>query len=280
MPSLDDLFPTSERELYARARDVLLRVACDFRFPRVLRIEAGPPADFQDAISKKFPLYERAVNLTVPDGLQLPTEVAQLMASHGNVAHVFLTEDRQTSVNLSPENMTVAINGTSYTQWEHFRRTLEGLTDALEAAYNVPFFTRIALRYQDGIHRQSLGLPLDKSWTDLIRAELLGSWPFAQFERRITGAHHRINVSLPDVRGTLALQHGLVTIPGKTGRAYMLDFDFSRSTKTEKNDAYDLLDQFHDLAGRGFRWAITPELRSALGPSTIEVEPRPRAAHL
>jgi uncharacterized protein (TIGR04255 family) len=261
MPStIDDLFPPSPRELYSKAPEVLLLVVCEFKFPRILRLDKEPPAGFQEAIARKFPLYEQAINFQVPEG-----------------AHQFMTEDRNTTVSLSSENMALIVKKT-YTKWEDFRALLEMAIGALVREYTVPFFSRIGLRYQDVIHRQSLGLGSDLSWLRLIKPELLGPFPFAQFEANVTGATHRLNLSLPDGTGALTLRHGLVNVAGQEGVGYMLDFDFSRQPKTETNDALNGLDHFHDLAGRAFRWCLTDELRAALGPTEILVSTPHRAA--
>ena len=55
--SSNELFPSSPREIYEKAP--LIQVVCQLRFPPVLRIESQIPADFQERIRARFPLFER-----------------------------------------------------------------------------------------------------------------------------------------------------------------------------------------------------------------------------
>lgn len=278
MPSIDDLFPEYKRELYDRARDVLLRVAFEVRFPRVLRLDSEVPAAFQEEISSRFPLYEKAANINMPQGMEMPPEFLQQIVAAGGIvsAHQFLSEDRYTVVNLSSERMGVIVN-TVYTTWEDFREILELAISALTRHYKVAFFTRVGLRYQDVIHRETLGLQ-DQLWTSLINNDLLGAFPFGRFERNVTVANHLIAITLPNESGRMAIRHGLVNVEGKDGQAYGLDFDFSYQPKTEIGHVFERLDYFHTLAGRAFRWSITDELRRALGPAPLPNSESARAA--
>ncbi|WJI52911.1 TIGR04255 family protein [Mesorhizobium sp. C089B] len=68
----DEFFPNSERVIYARSP--LVQVICQIRFPKILRIEASPPADFQDQVRDLYPIVEQQL----PPGMQdLPPEVAK-----------------------------------------------------------------------------------------------------------------------------------------------------------------------------------------------------------
>jgi uncharacterized protein (TIGR04255 family) len=268
MPSIDDIFPPSPRQLFAKAADVLVRVVCEFRFPRILRLDAEPPAGFQEALFKTFPLYERTANVSVPEGMQLPADVLQLIANQsGASGHQFLSEDRRRTIALSSQALSLEINA-GYTKWEDFRELIRIASDALTTNYQVPFYSRISLRYQDVFHRETPNLSPNHPWTRLIKPDLLGKWPFADFESNVTGASHRLDVVLPDGAGTMVLRHGLVVVPRK-GRGYLIDFEFNQQPKIETDNVFNRLDHFHRLAGRAFRWCITDELRSAMEPSGV-----------
>lgn len=266
-PTLDEMFPPSERELYKHASVVLTRVACEVRFPRVLRLEAHAPAEFQEAINNRFPLYEKAMTVQVPEGVQVPPEFMQMLASQpGNIAHHFMTEDRKSTVAISPENL--AFSTSVYARWEEFRAAMMQCIDALVEIYSVPFFLRVGLRYIDVIKREEIGLT-DRPWAALINPDLLGKFPFADFETNVTKAAHQIVLTMPDDAGLFALRHGFPSSTDKKNPSYALDFDFSRQPKTEITDAPRRLDQFNQLAGRAFRWCLTKELRDALGPESL-----------
>jgi uncharacterized protein (TIGR04255 family) len=269
MPTIDDMFPPSDREHYDKANLVLLQVICTLQFPRVLRLEAQPPAGFQDAIKKTFPLYERGAVPALPLGMQLPVQVLQLIAAQSGAGqHQFLTESRQSVVSLTPESLTFMTQ--AYTKWEDFESVLRDALGALEE-YKIPFFSRISLRYVNTIQRETLGLQ-GRPWAELVRPELIGPFPFSQFEAYTQQIAQKLTVALPDATGSLTLQQGFVVVAGVArppGRSYMLDFDFHHQPKIETKDAQSRLDHFHELAGRAFRWATTPELRTAMGPRPV-----------
>jgi uncharacterized protein (TIGR04255 family) len=281
MPSIDDLFKPYDREVYKRAPDVLLRVIMQVRFPRNLRLESNQPVEFQEAVIKNFPLYERTMNMQLPDGVQLSPDMMQMIAAQAGVAasagHQFLSEDHNTTISLTSDQMAVAV-GPNYTTWDDFREVLEEAIGALTKLYKVPFFTRVGLRYQDAIHRETLNIP-DSPWTSLIQRKLLGAFPFDKFESSTLIANHQIALTLPENLGRMAIRHGLVIIPGKTGQAYGLDFDLSCQPKIETSDVLQRLDRFHDVAGRAFRWSLTDELRQVLGPEPLpQRQPRQAAS--
>ncbi|WP_371135709.1 TIGR04255 family protein [Reyranella sp.] len=280
MASIDELFPPSPREHYRRAGDVLAQVLCQVRYPRVLRLEQEAPSSFQESLIKSFPLYERTANVQLPQGVQVSPEVLQLLAGQaGDTTHRFLSEDRGMHVTLTPEAMSVVASGSSYTTWENFRDLVDLAVRALTTSYKNPFFIRIGLRYQDVIHRESLGLHPDNSaWIDLINPALIGHFPFAKFEPNVVTARTQFSITLPDNTGRVLLRHGLVKQPPREGLGYALDFDFSCQPKIEINDVSKRLEHFHDLAGRAFRWSCTPQLRAALEPvEASQLEPH-RAA--
>ena len=59
MPTIDEMFPPSPREHFEKATVTFQQVVCNVQFPRVLRLENGSPAGFQDAIKQAFPLYAK-----------------------------------------------------------------------------------------------------------------------------------------------------------------------------------------------------------------------------
>lgn len=268
---MSTIFSPSNRELYERASDILVQVVCELRFPKILRIAADPPASFQEAIMSKFPLYEQEQTVLSADGAPIPPEVLQLFAAQsGTNAHQFLTEDRHISVALFPERMAIKIDN-NYTRWEDFRHLIEIATKALTSTYQVPFYSRIGLRYIDVVHRATLGLDPEHSWTKLINPDLLPRFPFTDFEGGVTGSTSKVALNLPEDAGAaVGMSHGLVNVQGKKGQGYLLDFDFSKRPKIETNNAIQILDHFHELAGRAFRWCLTDELRQLLGPRPLD----------
>src|SRR5690242_14515855 len=95
----DRLFPASPRYHYERAP--LVQVVCQLRFPPILRIEAEPPAAFQERIRAIFPLVEQVGAVNLP-GAQIPPEMLQMLAATVKFGgYQFLKEDRATQIALT-----------------------------------------------------------------------------------------------------------------------------------------------------------------------------------
>jgi uncharacterized protein (TIGR04255 family) len=268
MPTIDDMFPPSPREHFEKATLTLQQVVCNIQFPRVLRLENESPAAFQESIKQTFPLYERGQVFGLPQDVAIPQQILQLMASQAvNPQHQFLTEDRKSTVALTPETLT--FTSRSYNSWEDFRSGLRQSLNALNH-YRIPFFSRISLRYVNVINKNQLGLGT-VPWAALLKTDFIGRFPLQQFEDYTQQIAQRMTMGLPDQSGTVTIQHGFVLVLGMqgAGRSYMLDFDFHHQPKIETKDAEPRLDHFHELAGRAFRWCLTNELRTALGPIPI-----------
>src|SRR5437870_12070185 len=112
--NIDDMFPPSPREIYSKAP--LVEVICQLKFPSLLRIEGEVPAQFQERIRSIFPLFERGSSPMPP---QLPPEILQFIRQQVSaVTYQFLTEDRVSTVTLSPDSL--ALTTTKYERWERF----------------------------------------------------------------------------------------------------------------------------------------------------------------
>jgi uncharacterized protein (TIGR04255 family) len=263
-----DLFPPSPRVIYERAP--LIQVAAQLRFPPILKIEGQAPADFQERIRDIFPLFEKPPAFVLPQLPQmppLPPEIARIIGAQiGGTSYQFLTENRQTTVSLTTD--TISLSTSSYVHWEQFREQFRGPMTALSEIYRPAFFSRVGLRYIDAIDRDSLGIR-DRRWSELFRPELLGELALRPFEDHLETVGRSIRVKIPDGTGSVLLRHGLGTVQGTQALSYVIDFDLFKDTRTEVNDAGNLLDHFNQLGGRAFRWCITDTLRDALRPRPV-----------
>jgi uncharacterized protein (TIGR04255 family) len=262
-----DLFPPSPRVIYEKAP--LSQVICQLRFPPLLKIESEPPADFQERIRHRFPLLERT-QLQIPD---LPPELAQMLGAaipQSKSEFSFRTEDGASTLNLGPEQ--IALTTTKYTRWERF---LDDLTPALQALlelYRPSFFQRVGLRYINTIVRSALEIP-DERWSALLQSHILGELTIPAVEAQVTELKRNIRVDLPNELGcAMFLQHGFAKKADNSEIVYRLDFDFSRSAKTEVADARDTLNRFNSMVGRAFRWCITESLHEHLRPVPMELD--------
>lgn len=258
-----ELFPETPREHYAKAP--LVQVVCQLRFPKLLRIESQAPAEFQESIRKVYPLMRQ--DQAIPFGI--PADLSAFLSQQiPQSSFQFVTEDQSYTAALSADS--VSLTTERYTNWETFELHLVPILEALVSIYKPSFYSRLGLRYQDIIDRNSLGIK-DLSWRELLRPELLAELVVPAFHDNLENVANRLlRVRNPDGSGSVLLRHGLAA-PTPTGELpYLIDIDFFTEQKTETANAIDVVRHYNRLAGRAFRWCITEKLRLALQPEPME----------
>ena len=264
------LFPESERVLYQK--NPLVEVICQLRFPTILRIREGQPADFQDIIRKDYPVYtEQGPTVGIPP--QLPKELASIIEQinmpvpAGLSIHRFSTLDSKRFISLRSE--FVALAETSYERWELFREEAIKAENALKKVYTPAFYSRIGLRYRDIISRHDLGLD-DVGWQDLLKRDVIAELGDKEVSDVITRIQTQVIMGIPDIpNGQITLNHGLIIPSESEEECYFIDADFSVERKEGVNEPFEILDEFNRMAGKLFRWAITERLHNAMEPRVI-----------
>jgi uncharacterized protein (TIGR04255 family) len=260
-------FPESPREVYRR--NPLKEVLCQLRFPTVLQITSESPADFQNAVRKRYPLYGEDTPST-----GLPKEISEILAAlsipkqiHEPV-HKFSTEDELRFISLNQEFL--AMTETQYTEWACFRKELKSAEEALSDIYAPAFYTRIGLRYQDVIDKNELSLE-KYEWRDLLNESFLGELGTPILSDHIDQIRTETLIRLQSVPGGIVkIRHGLAKSSETDQDLYLIDQDFFVETKRSTSDeAFSTLDEFNRLGGRLFRWAIKRKLRVALEPDIL-----------
>jgi uncharacterized protein (TIGR04255 family) len=278
LPTSDSLFPDVERVVYGRSP--LVSVVAQLRFPRILRIEGSPPADFQERIRDKFPLVEQGpAPLQLPlhlSGLvpqaphspqMIPPDLMQLLnANAATNLYRFLTEDRKTTVTLSPE--ALSLNTSGYEHWGEFKKLLTEPLRALIDIYKPTFFTRVGLRYINLIDREQLQIA-NVPWSHLLNPAILGELALPEFEAAFESGRRQLRLNTVDM--IIFMQHGTAfanNLPNAPPRqTYAIDCDYSSAVPhTVISDAQSRLDDFNNRAFRAFRWAISNDLHLALQP--------------
>ena len=263
-------FPPSDRVIYAK--NPLIEVICQIRFPTVLRISTESPTEFQERIRQEYPLYAlQEPSIDVP---ALPKEVAALVGGMLKLptlsalpTHRFSSRDRQRSISLSQD--FVALTELRYTRWEDFRTQMKGSVDALEAVYHPAFYTRVGLRYKDLISRRGLGLD-EARWAELLKSHMLGELGATEVADEVSGVMTQSTIRLGDIPGAhVKLNHGLVKRRGSDEDCYLIDSDFAMEAPEGVDEPFAILDRFNRLAGCLFRWAITDKLHRAMEPVPI-----------
>jgi uncharacterized protein (TIGR04255 family) len=256
-------FPASDRVVYAR--NPLIQVICQLRFPPILTIAAKEPADFQERVRLAgYPFYQKTVQGVSAVPQEISMILGQFPASAGSVAsvvHKFLVEDRTSEIDLTQE--VVGVGTTKYLRWQQFESSIRVATQALEAVYRPGFYLRVALRYRNTIDREKLNLD-ETQWSELVQGHVLGLLDNQTLNGRITSIRSQAVIRLEQNQEFLSLRHGFVPLtPGRQG--YAIDAEFYSNAKQSGESVFDTLGRLHGEAGNFFRWSITEKLSNALG---------------
>jgi uncharacterized protein (TIGR04255 family) len=260
-------FPEAVRVLYKQ--NPIEIAICQLRFPPILRIDAEPPAQFQDLVRAIYPYYQLKPFLPAMAGM--PSELANLFPqglpfAQSERSHEFMDKSKQWTVTLSRESL--ALTCTKYERWEQFKRFLEPPLAALRQLYSPPFFVRLGLRYRDVIRRDRLGLR-NEPWKDLLEPWIAGPYGSLDVENDIVRTAHQILIRLSDGNGSVLVNHGLAEDANTKEWCYVIDSDFSYEDQTEDADVAHRLDLLKGEAGRFFRWCIRERLHCAMEPGPL-----------
>jgi len=146
-----ELFPRVKRVVYQR--NPLVEVICQVRFPPDLRVDAAPPADFQQLIRHDLPLHQQQADTQLT---ALPPDLAKALKGlvpppSSAMTWKFRPEDGSRELTLHKDRLTQSTE--TYSRWEPFFEAFGSPVRALNQVYAPPFYTRIGLRYRDLILR-------------------------------------------------------------------------------------------------------------------------------
>lgn len=271
-PSLPP-FPNSERVVYGR--NPLIEVICQLRFPPILRIAAEPPVAFQERIRNEYPLLSEKfpeVNVEMPPGV--PPAIAELMKGtlpkRKLMGYDFASADEKWKVSLTRDFLSLSAGPYVYVRWEEFRKHLEGPLRAVIEVYAPAFFTRVGLRYQDLIQKSRLGLPESTKWSELIKPHIAGVYGVPELEGAVEESMGQFLISLPQFKGRVRINHGIVQTVGSNENCFLIDGDYYTEERTQNDSVGGILDYFNKQSGRLFRWCIEPRLHQAMEPQPVE----------
>ena len=264
-------FPDAPRVMYAR--NPLVEVICQVRFPPVLKIEALIPDAFQERIRGMFPVYRDSQPLL--GNIELPPELLQLVRNTipsgvQKGPRAFATEDEKWTVTLAKDFL--ALSTKEYTRWDDFWHYLKPALDALQAVYMPVAYTRTGLRYRDVIRRSKLELE-GFDWRDLLGHELAGELRDMQVGERVIETTTQTLIQLPDYDAKVRLQHGTAIEDGEN--CYVIDHDLFTEKKTEHQNVFATLRFFNIQAHRLFRWCIQDRLHDAMQPQLLPARDNP-----
>jgi uncharacterized protein (TIGR04255 family) len=258
-------FPESDRVVFDR--NPITEVICQLRFPPILQISAAPPAEFQNAVRDRYPLFEQ---MPAPG---VPKEMLAVLARIPGILEIggsqFLSESRDQSIVLNTNFL--AVRETKYVQWSDLRVRVIEAQAALEGVYKPAFYDRIGLRYVNTIRLRELGLS-GRKWRELLNSAFLSVMGASTVADHVIGLATQAVIDLAHVipGARVASRFGLrPDVPD--GSEFYIDNDFYFEGRKESNDVISILNEFNRLDGNLFRWAIDRNgpLWNALGPTTM-----------
>jgi uncharacterized protein (TIGR04255 family) len=258
--------PEYERVIYER--NPLVQVACQLRFPPILKISHQQPVEFQDEIRFQYPLFES----TLP---QVPSEISQAIQQFGfsmlnDLSYSFKSEDQKWQLIITKDFITITTS--VYETYEQFQQRFIEVVEVFERIYKPSFYIRVGFQYQNLIIRSKLGLA-DKDWSELLTRNIASEFYNSDMASSIESILK--NLILKTEHGQVNFKHGLVVVkePEKNNDevAYLLDTDFYTEEKREiGKNVWNTLDQFNKSARNFFRWSTTDTLHNAMRPKTVK----------
>lgn len=265
------MLPDSPRVIYKR--NPLIDVTCQVSFSPILRIDAEPPAAFQEKIRDEYPLLREPPPTGLPP--EIPTEVQRVITALGGEMVAkdgkrweFLPNDKAQVIALTREFL--AFTETKYTTWTDFRSRFTALFDVLNEVYHPGSFVRLDLRYRNLVRRSAIECE-EVPWHQLIASPIAGPLEIAERAgRRVAETKGEMVLDAKGEAVAVRLLHGLIdatnNATGLTERSYLIDSDFYVEGKTDVGDVPSFLDRANTDARRLFRWCITDRLHHAFVP--------------
>ena len=271
------MMPIANFERVIYKKNPLVEVICQLRFPRILKINENQPADFQDKIRSKYPLFQVAIeqqqNIAI-DYNNVPESpiTTRMMQSESIKNYKFSSSDEKWHINLT--STFLALSTSSYDRWESFTEHLSEPLNALIEIYNPAFFERVGLRYVDAFKRSTLEID-HPDWSDLVKPFVLGFMSNSDIKDQVRSQNSVVeldigNGAIAQIRTSKGYVNNLsLGLPNPTvEESFIVDSDMFMIRKAigEQNES---LNYMHDYSTKLIRLIITDKLHEAMGPEML-----------
>lgn len=245
-----------ERVKYRKSalREVIFQV----KFPSILRIDTEAPAEFQEMVRQKYPMYNDRRNETI---VKINGQDRAVSKSHN---HEFIAADGRSKVNLT--NSFVAISTLDYDRWEVFTKQCFDIIEYLMQVYKPAVVQRIGLRYKDLITRSRWGM-METPWNELIKAEVLGivgELPENEINRFVVDFEIQGSDKIVEHRH-FELVHDSES-PNPVEKSFLIDCDYYCQGIINNNDIKKFAEELHEHSSSFIRSVITNKLDAIMEP--------------
>jgi len=229
------------------ANTPLREVICQVKFPSILRIAHEEPAEFQEHIRKRFPVLE------VERGVVIEMEGLKPGGRAGFPPPVYRFHNQDETRTVSLGTDFYALSTTAYQHWADFADDLAYIAEAAQEVYDIPYATRIGLRYinaldagftESGAFDDVLDL-LREDLTVILKTDVIVSPELTLQQIQVASDGDRFK-----------FRHGLIHEDTPPEPKYLLDFDHYAEGNLELNDLLERCDRYHRNIYNAFRWCI------------------------
>ena len=222
------------------------KAVCELRYPVLLQLDASSVSAGYKVLRKEYPNFERGNRVSIGPGA---------MSVEGEPVFSFKSRDKHWQ--LSIKSAAMSIDTDSYGQFEELAGRVRKAVDAFKDVLQTDFFTRVGLRYVNGV------LVRDEQIAEDINPALLA--PLAD------GSYGTVNKYVQEVRGDVeegsyTFRHGFADRATDGVPEYFLDFDF-HAEDVEFAEVLPRLRAFSGHAFSFFMWALGPRAKASLKPS-------------
>jgi uncharacterized protein (TIGR04255 family) len=249
-------FPVPDNDIPLK-RAPLTEVICQVKFPRILSLSEREPADFQERIRQHFPVYQFEPSVRVDPSLARAGKGASL----GDPVYRFQNQSETKTVSLASE--FYSLNTSAYSHWSAFAQDLGLLTDAVRKTYQIPYATRVGLRYINFIGADYAESRQIEDVYEIVRPELT---VMLRTEVMPSPSFVINQIQLEDGADQFAFRYGIVREEEAIQRSFLLDFDEYTEGQINLDDLLAHCDRYHDVIYSAFRWCISPEKLAVFEP--------------
>jgi len=247
-------FPRYEDVRLQRAP--LTEVICQVRFSPILRIASEQPVAFQERIRQRFP------QLAVDQGLAI--QVASLGSespSAGPQPRIFRFQSPDGHTMVSLALSFYALSTTAYTHWTDFLDHLLFVNQSMHELYDVPFATRVGLRYINHLTLENTGVRSLAELLGMLRPELTMLLRVECWDEPVEMLDQLLLRGEEDER--LTLRSGY---KGGEEPVLTLDFDYYAEGNISLDNLGDLVQRYHDTIYSAFRWCVQEDRLAVFSP--------------
>ena len=233
--------------------DVIVRID----FPVILSLTNDTPKEFQEKISKDFPILDPMQELT----FKITQNPMETLNSKKRVIWSFKSKSKDKIIEL--QDNSLAINFKKYEDFDDFMSCAEIIPDIFFSIYPEIIVNKFGLRYINQISLKEKGV---FDWSQYINEKLLKNIEFIEDKNKIRRIINHLEVS-PDEDTLLVFKYGIFnnTYPAAvTKKEFVLDYDCYTRVTFDRNQFNSKVKSYHKLIKNEFEKSITPAFRGVL----------------